>query len=187
LCPICPLAGSVLARVFSGLRRAAVKTGSDLLDHCGSAPSEEITDRKECRQGPRRTASCRRGTADKKPGRQAGSVPAGGNQRELHCPEPSRVAGRASLLSCRVWEVWPIGSLGAPARYIAGTCQVYVPLTCGFPAISMGVTRAAESGACAATRGPGNGDAVPPRQRGDTAVSGPAAGAVGGIRCRQHP
>jgi len=50
LCPVCPVAGSVLARVFSGRPHAAVKTGSDSLDHCGSLPSEGITDRKECRQ-----------------------------------------------------------------------------------------------------------------------------------------
>jgi hypothetical protein len=34
LCPICPVAGSVLARVFFRGPRAAAKTGSDSLAHC---------------------------------------------------------------------------------------------------------------------------------------------------------
>jgi hypothetical protein len=148
-----------------------------MAQHCGSAPSEGFTDRKECRQGPRRTASCRRGTADKGPARQAGSVPAGGNQRELHCAEPSRWAGFVAVLP-------RLGGLaGRPVSvHRPGTSQVHAryifPLTCGFPAISMGGTRAAESGACAATRGPGQWRVAPPARRHDGVR--PGSGGRGG-------
>jgi hypothetical protein len=184
--PICPRAGSVLARVFFRRPRAAVKTGSDSLDHCGSAPSEEITDRKECRQGPRRTISCSRGTADKRPGRQAGSVPAGGNQRELHCAGPARVAGGRRCCPAVPRRFSWQASVGAPARYIASTCQVHFRADLRLSSHQHGRHRATDSGACAGRTRSGQ------RRRRAAQLArrhGGVRPGIGGrgIRRRQHP
>jgi hypothetical protein len=118
----------VLARVFFRRPRTTVKTGSDSLDHCESAPSRHVTDRKERRQEACGLAYCGRGAADEEPGRLSGTVPAARNQR-VRLTVPSRVAGG---LRC-----YPAAS----ERFAVGrrwfTRQVHAmyifTLTCGFP------------------------------------------------------